>query len=183
MKVFSSSEIQRVIDALPADPANQPVLSLLLGMRAEQEVVRQPYNFEVDFATGVVQGSTNLFAAPAAAGGVVQGFFLVDTSAPFMLVSTTFQSDLAGGAVTVSTRVSPNWVITIQDQASNRNWQNGPVPIPSIFGDAKLPYFWPEPRLIPANTNILLTVTNYDAAAVHNTRLTFQGYRLYSAGV
>lgn len=183
MKLYSSEEIQRVIDALPGEPGNQAVLAALMQMRAEQQVVRQPYNFEVDFATGVVQGATNLFAAPVAAGGVSQGGFLVDTSAPFMLVSSQYQADVAGAAVTVSTRPAPNVVCAIQDQSSNRNWQNGPVPIPSIFGNGQLPYFWPEPRLLPANTNVIITLTNYDAASVPNIRLTFSGYRLYSAGI
>lgn len=181
MQMFLKADFDRLAAMIPNTPENNAVYQRVMAMSAENAVDCQPYSFEVDFATGVVQGSTNVFPAPAAVGGVSIGNFLVDTSAPFMLVSSQFSADLAGAAVQVGTRQSPNWVITIQDQSSNRNWMNGPVPVPSIFGDARLPYFWPQPRLLPGNTNVQMTVTNYDAAAVLNVRLTFSGYRLYSA--
>jgi hypothetical protein len=181
MKVFTADEIQQLIDALPNTPENAVIYQTLMQMRDEQAVIRQPYTFQVDFCTTITQGSGNVFAAPTAAGALpVTGNFIVDTSAPFMLVSQCYQADVAGAAVTVSTRPAPNVVITMQDQSSNRNWQNGGVPIPSIFGNGTLPYFLPQPRLIPANTNVQMTVTNYDAASVPNIRLSFHGYRLYS---
>ena len=182
MRIYTQEDFDALIAQTPDTPENAATILALMEMRDENSVERQPYTFEVDFATGVVQGSTNVFAAPTAVGAIPStGFFLVDASSPFMLISQTYQSDLAGAVVLSSTRQSPNWVITIQDQSSNRNWMNSPVPIPSIFGTGSLPYFLPQPRLIPANTNVQMTVTNYDAAAVVNTRLTFQGYRLYSA--
>lgn len=180
MRMFTADDFKRLQDLLPNDPANQQVYQMLGEMAAENAVEKQPYDFEVDFATTITQGAVNVFPAPAAAGGQSTGNFLVDTSSPFVLVSTAYQADIAGAAVTVSTRPAPNVVITIQDQSSNRNWMNGPVPIPSIFGIGTLPYFWPQPRLLPGNTNVQMTLTNYDVASVPNIRLTFQGYRLYS---
>lgn len=178
MKVFTPQEIAQVINMLP--PGSEGAASILTEWMAENSVAREPFTYEVDFATTVIQGSTNVFAAPVAAGGQSLGTFLVDAAAPFMLVSTAFQSDLAGAAVNTSTRQSPNWTILITDQSSNRQWMNGPVPIPSIFGNGQLPYIMPQQKLIPGNTTISLQVTNYDAAAVLNTRLSFHGYRLYS---
>ncbi len=181
MRMYTSEDFKRLQDLLPNDPATQAAYQALAEMAAENAVEKQPYTFEVDFATTIIQGATNLFAAPAAAGGQSVGNFLVDTSSPFVLVSSTYQADVAGAAVTVSTRPAPNVVITIQDQSSNRNWMNGPVPIPSLFGIGTLPYFWPQPRLLPGNTNVQMTLTNYDAASVPNIRLSFHGYRLYAA--
>lgn len=180
MKIYSAEELQAVINALPNDPANAAVYNELVRMRDEQSFIRQPYTFEVDFTTTITSGSVNTFAAPTAAGGVVVGNFLVDTSSPFMLVSTTYRADLAAAAQTSGALITPNAVLNIQDQSSNRNWMNGPVPITSIFGTAQLPYFWPQPRLLPANTNVQLTITSYEAANVPNIRLSFHGYRLYS---
>lgn len=181
MRMFTAEDFEALIQQLPQDAGNQHVYNALMAMRDENSVEKQPYTFEVDFCTGVVQGATNVFPAPAAVGGQSVGNFLVDTSSPFMLVSSSYQSDLAGAAVLQNARVSPNVVCLIQDQSSNRNWMNGPVPVPSIFGVSGLPYFWPQPRLIPGNTNVQITLTNYDAASVPNTRLSFHGYRLYSA--
>lgn len=178
MKIITPQEIAQVINLLP--PNSEAAQSILTEWMAENSVDRQPYTYEVDFATTIVQGSTNVFAAPLAAGAnTVVGTFLVDASAPFMLVSSTYQSDVAGAAVTVSTRPAPNQVVLITDQASNRRWMNGPVPVPSIFGIGTLPYIWPQQKLIPGNTTIQIEITNYDAASVPNTRLSFHGYRLY----
>ncbi len=179
MRMFTAEDFRRIQEMLPNDPATQAAYQALAEMAAE----KQPYTFEVDFATTITQGAANVFPAPTAAGAAPSvGFFLVDTSSPFVLVSSTYQADVAGAAVTVSTRPAPNVVISIQDQSSNRNWMNGPVPIPSIFGIGTLPYFWPQPRLLPGNTNVQMTLTNYDAASVPNIRLSFHGYRLYAAG-
>jgi len=182
MRLYTQEDFEALIARLPDTAENQSVYQSLLDMRDENSVERQPYTFEVDFSTGVIAGTANIFPAPTAAGAISStGNFLVDASAPFMLVCQSYQADLAGAVITVSTRQSPNWVITIQDQSSNRNWMNTPVPIPSIFGQTgSLPFFWPQPRLLPGNTNVQMTVTNYDAAAVDNVRLSFHGYRLYS---
>jgi hypothetical protein len=180
MRVYTAEDFDALIAALPNAPENQAVYSQLMQMRDENSVERQPYTFEVDFATTITQGTTNVVAAPAAAGGQATNSFLVDTSSPFMLVSTTFRADLAGAAQNSGALVTPNHVVLIQDQSSNRNWMNCPVPVTSLFGSAQLPYFWPQPRLLPGNTNVQIQLTNYDAASVPNVRLSFHGYRLYS---
>lgn len=185
MQIYTSEDFQRWLDMLPNDPANTPLANELQQAMAECQVIKHPYTFEVDFASGAAAtgtaGSGNIFAAPTAAGALsVTGNFIVDSSSPFMLVSTAYQSDVAAAAVTQSTRPSPNQVVMIQDQSSNRNFMNAPVPVPSLFGTGQLPYFWPIARLIPANSQIVITMTNYDAASVPNTRLSFHGYRFYS---
>lgn len=177
MRVWSADDFQSLLDQLPATADNQVVYSRLMQMMSESKVIRQPYTFEVDFTTGVT--FPGQFAAPAA-GASVGGNFLVDTSAPFMLVSQTFKSDLAAAAFLSGTQVLNNQLVFIQDQSSNRNWMNFAVPVLSLFGTAQLPYFLPQPRLIPANTNVQITLSNGDAAAVPNTRLSFHGYRMYS---
>jgi hypothetical protein len=180
MKVYTDEDFNALIANLPQDPATETVYQALLTMRDENSVIRQPYTFDVDFSTGAGL-LTGAFAAPAPGGNTV-GQFLVDSSSPFMLVSGTYRSDLAGAAQTDSTRISPNQTVFIQDQSGNRNWMNVAVPVTSLFGDrASLPYFWPQPKLVPANTTVLVTLFNYEAANTPNTRLSFHGYRFYSS--
>lgn len=180
MKLFTADDFKQLVDMLPDNPANHAVYAALMEMMDENSVEKHPHNFEVDFATTITQGSTNTFAAPTAAGAiVVTGNFLVDASSPWLWVSQSYQADVAGAAVTVSTRPSPNCVVLITEAASNRQWMNGPVPVPSIFGVSGLPYMLPQPRLLPGNSNVQLQMTNYDAASVPNIRLTFHGYRFY----
>jgi hypothetical protein len=160
----------------------------VMAMREENKVIRQPYTFEVDFSAGagLLAGQ---FGAPAP-NASVQGNFLVDSSSPFMLVSGTYQTDVAGavhslgGAAAAGAGVLlPNLTVAITDQSSNRSWMNQPVPVAALFGYvASLPYFWPQPRLVPANSNIQVVLANFDPAVTYNCRLQFHGYRFYALG-
>lgn len=178
MKVWTAEDFANLIAQLPDTPDNQQVYQALMSMQSEAQVIRQPFTFEVDFSSGagLLAGQ---FAAPAP-GAQTVGNFIVDTSSPFMLVSSTFASDLAGVAHTSGALIVPNQTVFITDQSSNRAWMNVAVPVPSLFGTAQLPYFWPQPRLIPGNTNVQVTLANYEAATTPNTRLSFHGYRFYS---
>lgn len=169
MRIPTTQDFERIMQSLSDTPGNNAAYQALAQLRDESRVERQPYVFEVDFAT-IVAGTT----APV-------GSFLVDSSSPFMLVAQMYQCDAAAAAKTAGTYPIPNATVQIQDQSSNRNWQNAAVPVPSIFGvDAGRPFYLPQPRLIPANTTVLVTVANYDAAQTFSLRLSFIGYRFYS---
>lgn len=182
MKVFEASDFAGLLNLLPNASGNEAVRNQLMAMMAEQRVIRQPYTFEVDFSTGTGANlRAGAFAAPAP-GANTPGNFLVDSSAPFMLVSSTYVADLVGVAQLSGTLIAPLATVMIADQSSNRNWMNVPVPVLSLFGTAQLPYLWPQPRLIPANTNVQVTLANYETANTNNVRLSFHGYRFYAVG-
>jgi hypothetical protein len=180
MRTFTPDDFASVLQVLPQTADNVAAAAMLQAMENEATVSREPYTFEVDFSTGA--GLLNgQFAAPAP-GLTVPGFFLVDSSSPFMLVAGTYRADVAGAAQASGALITPNALVFISDQSSNRNWMQLPVPVPSLFGQSgSLPYFWPQPRLIPANTNIQVSLSNYDAAITNNIRLQFHGYRLYAS--
>lgn len=183
MRIFGQEDFDHLLQMLPPTVENNPTFQVLQQMQDEAKVIRQPYTFEVDFSTGAAAaGLTGQFAAPAAAGGIVQGFFLVDSSSPFQWVSNTYEADLAAAAIAVATDLVPHCTVFIQDQSSNRNFMNVAVPIPSIYGRGTNPYFWPQARLVPANTNVQLTLTNFEAANANNIRLAHHGWRYYSVG-
>lgn len=182
MKVYERDDFAALLNILPSLPGTEAARNTLMAMMAENAVIRQPWTFEVDFSTGT---GANLragqFAAPAP-GASTQGNFLVDSSAPFMLVSCSQFSDIAGAAQTSGTLIVPGCTVFISDQSSNRNWMNVAVPVPSLFGDAKTPWYWPQPRLIPGNTNVQVALANYEAANTYNVRLSFHGWRFYATG-
>lgn len=180
MRIYTQEDFEQVLNALPNDPANHAVYNMLMAMRDESRVIKQPYTYEVDFSTGagLLAGA---FAAPGV-GVAVQGNFLVDSSAPFMLVAQAYRADLAGAAQTSGAQISPNNTVFIVDQSGNRQWMNGPVPVTAIFGTGERPWFLPQPRLIPANTNVQVQLANYEAANTNNIRLAFIGYRYYAVG-
>lgn len=168
MRIYNQQDYEALLSMLPNLPENASVYDALQQMRNESGVERQPYNFTLTF-TAIPAGTT-----PASQS------FLIDSSSPFMLVSQVFEADLAGVAQLAGTQIFPNVGVVIQDQSSNRNWQNAAVPVTSWFGIGQRPYFLPQPRLIPANTTILVTVNSFEAAATPTVRLTFQGYRYYT---
>ena len=180
MRIYEAADIQKLLNMLPNVPGTEALYTELMAMLAEQQVVRQPYTFDVDFSSGAGL-LTGQFAAPAP-GAQTPGNFLVDSSSPFMLVSGTYEADVAGAAKNAGNDIIPNATVFITDQAGNRNWMNTAVPVPSLFGRGNSPYYWPQPRLVPANSNISVVVANYDAAVTNNIRLSFHGWRYYAVG-
>lgn len=169
MRIPTTQDYERILAALPNNSDNAPVYGALMQLLNESKVEMQPYVFTLTFGPLVVAAT----AAPQS--------FIVDSSAPFMLVSQNYQSDIAGATSTMGTTNVPNASVQIQDQSSNRNWQAQAVPIPSIFGNGQRPYFLPQPRLIPANTTITVSVTSFEAAVTPTVRLSFIGFRYYTS--
>jgi len=178
MKIYTAQDFQALISMLPNSPDNNPVYQALAQMVAETQVVRHPYTFEVDFSSGA-----GLLAGQFAAPGVglnTPGNFLVDSSAPFMLQSLTYEADIAGAAKTEQTNIVPNATVFISPQSSNRNLMNVAVPVPSLFGRGRAKAYLHEAYWLPANTNVTVTLYNFEAVNTNNIRLSFHGYRLYS---
>lgn len=170
VSVPTTADFDGVLDNLPPGiPANNAGLQQLLQMRNASRVQAQPYVFPVSF----------IDLAASATG--VQGNFLVDTSAPFMLTQAVFQA-WTHPAVNNNAVVVPPITVQIQDQQTNRNWQASGVPVNTIFGhEGGLPFFYPQARLIAANTNVLITVTNLDATNAYDLYLNFIGWRYYAS--
>lgn len=170
MRVYTQQDYQALLAMLPNLPENAQIYDGLMQMLNESKVERQPFTFSLTFGP-LVAGAT-----------AAQQTFQVDSSSPFMLVAQCFEADLAGVAQLSGTQIFPNASVQIQDQSSNRNWQNVAVPITSAFGIGQRPFFLPQPRLIPANTTIAVSVTSFEVAATPTVRLSWIGYRYYSNG-
>jgi len=169
MRTLTTHDYQQMLDAVPNLPENAQIYALLTQALAESKVSREPYTFPVNFVN-VVAAAT----APV-------GSFFVDASSPFMLVEQNYvATPYPVTVMTEATRLIPNMQVQITEQASNRNWQSAAVPVSSIFGTGENPWFLPQPRLIPANTVVSITVNNFDTAQAYNLYLSFIGFRLYS---
>jgi hypothetical protein len=169
MNIPNAQDYDSLLARLPNVQGNEYVAQQLLMMRNDARVERQPYNFVVSF-NALAAGVT----APVAS-------FLVDTSAPFMLVSQQYVCAVDPfAAKNAGNYPVPNATVQIQDQSSNRNWQSAAVPIPTIFGTGERPYFLPQPRLIPANTTVLITVVSTENAQTNDISLVFSGWRYYA---
>lgn len=168
MKIPTPQEIQAVVDALPVDLSN-PGMQTLIRWMHDNSVEMQPMHYTLPFLA--------LAAATASAPQTIN----VDSSAPFMLVQQeVFAAHNPVLVATSATQVQPSATVLITDLQSGRNWQNGATPILNIFGTAQRPYFYPQPRLMAANSALSVTVTNLDTVDDVDIWLTFSGYRFYS---
>lgn len=168
MKIPTPQEIQAVIDALPVDLSN-PGMQRLIQWMHDNSVEMQPMHYTLPFLA--------LAAATTSAPQTIN----IDSSAPFMLISQEyFAADNPVVKVTVGTQIAASATVLITDLQSGRNWQNGATPIPCIFGTAQRPYFYPQPRLMAANSALSVVVANLDTADDVDIWLTFSGYRFYS---
>ena len=134
-----------------------------------------PYNaydffvYELDFAD-------------LTAGDSATGQFTIQQEADFILTKITVVSDIAGAAVTDSTRVIPLVTLMINDTGSGRNLMNTAVPIPNLFGSGGLPFILPRQRIFVASSVVSVTVSNYSAATDYNLRLSFIGEKAFRFG-
>lgn len=130
--------------------------------------VRDFFIYELDFATIVH------------AGGTQQATFTVQTDSNFLWQEAMCLASVAGAAFTVDTQPVPLVTMTIQDTSSGRNLSSAPVPISSQFGlQSSLPFILPSPRFFRANTQVTVSLTNFDAAVDYDIKLQFIGTKFF----
>lgn len=129
--------------------------------------VRDFYIYELDFAT-IVHG-----------GGTQQNSFTVQTDSNFLWQQGCYFASIAGATQTSNSRVVPLVSFLIQDTSSGRQLSSGPVPIPSQFGNGTLPFVLQTPRFFRANTQVTVSLTNFDAAVDYDIKLSFIGTKFF----
>lgn len=165
MKLIGYDELVSLLQMVPADT---PIADRLTQLANEARIVRFPYTYNAVFSAGI-----------AAAGNATVNV-AITADAPFLIVNSTYEADVAGSAVTASSYVYPLMSVLLTDTGSNRQMMDVAVPVTSIFGNGQFPYVWPEPKLMPANSVLQVQVTSFEAANTNRLRLSFNGYKLYS---
>lgn len=154
------------MDTIPSVPTFQDLSKLNDSQLTQLFGVRDYFVYEADFS-GVASGATS------------QTTFTIQTDSNFLWQTGCYIADIAAAGETDSSRVIPLMTCIIQDTSSGRQLSSTPVPIPSQFGTGELPFVLPSPRFFRANTQITVSVTNYDAANAYNLRLSFIGTKFY----
>lgn len=119
-----------------------------------------------------------LALAPA---GVATDQIAIEADSNFVWIKSSFQADIAGAALTDSTRIIPNVDVQMIDTGSGRQILNGPIPIASLFGTGELPFVLPIPQILKANSTLRIDFTSREAANTLNIRLAFIGYKDFGA--
>lgn len=170
MIIPTPAEIQAIINSMPQNVGmdNAGIQTLIQWMH-DNAVEMQPQHYTLTF--------TNVAAATTAAAQTIK----IDSAAPFMLISQQAMATL-NPVVSQTNRQVPLFGVQITDLQSGRNWQDSAAPAPNIFGMGERPYFYPQPRLMAANSALSVIVNNLDSATAYNLYLTFTGYRFYQGG-
>ena len=135
-------------------------------------VARDYYVYEEDFAL-----------ASLTAGSTLNGSIEIQADSDFVWQKAAFfAATTLGTAQTDATRVIPSVSIQLIDTGSGRNLFEIAPPISSLFGDGRLPFVLPIPRLFFARSTIQVQVSNFDTTNAYELRLSFIGYKAYPQG-
>lgn len=115
-----------------------------------------------------------------AAQATDQASFVIQADSDFKLEKMEFFASIAGAAQDDSTRVIPLVTAYIQETSSGRYLSDYPIPITSLFGDGRLPFILPNPRIFSSRSTVTITLANFSAATTYDIRLAFTGQKVYT---
>lgn len=118
-----------------------------------------------------------------AAGSSATGFIQIEADSDFQVQKMEHFADLAGAAQTFNTLVVPLVSVVIIDTGSGRQLMNQPIPVSNLFGDGRLPFIIPTPKLFVKNSRINFDVVNFSAATTYtNLWLVLTGKKIFTKG-
>jgi hypothetical protein len=121
--------------------------------------------------------------AALAVGAIVQTFINIQADSDFLLEKLTFAADLAGAAQTNNTLPFPNVQVMLTSTGSGQQLMSAPVMIYQLFGTGLLPFILPYPYLLPANSQLQITLTSNEAVNTPILDLAFIGRKMYLIAV
>lgn len=117
-----------------------------------------------------------------AAGGAAQGAIQIQADSDFELQKLTMFADIASADETEATRVLPLVTVQITDTGTGRSMFSAPVPIPAIYGDGRIPFILPVPKVFSKNSSVAFAVANFSGATTYNLRLLMVGAKVFAYG-
>ena len=126
--------------------------------------------------------STGRPAAAIAPAGVSTVFINIQADADFVIEKLTYSADIAAAAQNIGNLTSPNVLVLMTSTGSGIQLMNVSVPLSGIFGTGLLPFILPYPRVLPANSQLQITLTSFEAAQSPFITLNFIGRKLYLIG-
>ncbi|NIT36972.1 MAG: hypothetical protein GTN49_10825 [candidate division Zixibacteria bacterium] len=115
-------------------------------------------------------------------GDTATGFIQIEADSDFLIQKLAYFSNLDDTQVTVQTQDVPLATILIVDTGSGRQLMNIPIAIGALFGDGRLPYILPTPKLFTKNSRINVTVFNFGAVNYEDLWINFEGKKIFTSG-
>lgn len=152
------------------------MVSPLIRTDDDGEYVAEPFTYSIAFPA--VTGINPSFS------GTIQ----IQADADFAILQSTFDFCLNTAATDApAAELKPNMSVLLTDTGSGRQFMDRLVPINNLFGDARLPYVWPVPRLLAASSTMQVQVACVNTAmdfgvSVYTLTLSFQGEKRLRIG-
>lgn len=125
---------------------------------------------------------------PATLSVTTTGSFLVQSDAAFAICKTTVLVTSTASPPLSTTLLQPfgtgvdsaflPFLVTMTDQGAGRALSNSGVPLDSVFGTTRRPYYWPTPKVLDQNSSFSVAVQNLSTTS-WNVRLSFHGYKVF----
>lgn len=115
-------------------------------------------------------------------GDTLTGFIQVEADSDFLIQKLAYFSNFNDEQVTVFSQDVPLATILIVDTGSGRQIMNIPIPIGALFGDGRLPYILPTPKLFTKNSRINVTVFNFGQEDYEDLWIIFEGKKIFTTG-
>lgn len=101
--------------------------------------------------------------------------FLIQKHAYFIDIVPLFGQTLGSQPV-------PLIDVLIIDTGSGRQMTNVPTPLTTYFGDGRLPYILPTPKLYTKATRLRVEINNFGNQAYSFFEISFHGKKVFTAG-
>ena len=115
-------------------------------------------------------------------GDTATGFIQIEADSDFLIQKLAYFSNFDDSQVTVFTQDVPLATILVVDTGSGRQIMNIPIPIGALFGDGRLPYILPTPKLFTKNSRINVTLFNFGSEDYEDIWINFEGKKIFTTG-
>jgi hypothetical protein len=140
------------------------------------------YEFDQNVAFDVFDYVFPTFTTLAAAASAQQQV-LIQNDSDFECRRISWYATIANAAFVSAAIPVPSVTAVLTDSGSGRNLENNPVPLVMIgYGPLQQPFDLAWPKIFTRNSSITLTLTNFDAAASYNIRVTLHGRKIFPLG-
>lgn len=110
-------------------------------------------------------------------------FLQIEAESDFLIQKLAYQINIFNiGSETLGSQDVPLITVLITDTGSGRQMTNVPTPMTAYFGDGRLPYILPTPKLYTKATRLRVELFNFGNQAYTFLELSFQGKKIFTTG-
>lgn len=123
------------------------------------------------------------FGNLAFGSAAVQQSIVIQADSHFEWIMSTWFALVAGQVAPFQDQIIAPLFVQISDGGSGRQLQSAPIPLSSIAGIGRDPFYLPVPRIFLSKSQITFNLLNEDpAAGYNNIQLNLHGRKIFESG-